>query len=396
MNDDDVSLFELHLHELDSPPPSDTASATSSHAELTLQDRDLRDNLRLVRALRATQAPADEMRDAHTRVLFILREEMDAGSRQDAAETQAGTRASTALTIPIARRRPIKTRRLARIALVAAALLLLACMAGWQISTAAASALPGSPLYGIKRGEEQLALNMAWSDQRRGEVLAFIADHRLTEMRAEAALRNGALVHSLAGEFDSAMCQLISLTATMATRHENTMAVAASLARELNAEYLTLSTAMRDGDVTLAQALIATVQSEHTAMENSHITLPPGLVGAPVPGAGTSPTARPGPMPTHTPSVGPGNNNGHGNGSNNGNGNGGNNGSGSKNGHSSISGSHGDDSATGDDDHEQSSQSALVGCPHTSICAPNQWDAGFTPPLTRQVAHDTTQQPRTA
>lgn len=357
---DDASLFEIYLRELDSEPHTDVASTASSQGEPPPQDRDLRDDLRLVGALRNMQAPHDEMRDARARVLVRLRGEMASTS----ADGDADTLVKTALPVPVSRRRRPRTRRLARVALVAAAILLLACTAGWQISTAAASALPGSPLYGIKRGEETLVLDMAWSDQRRGEVLAVIADHRLSEMRAEAALQNDALVHSLAREFDSTMHQLISLTATMAARHEDTTVVAAVLGHELNAEYVALNTAMRNGDVILAQTLTATVQSERAAIQNSHITLPPSVVGTAVPGPGTPPTARPSPnpRPSHTPPAGSGNNNGNGNNS----------------GHSTNSGNHNSGNVRGDDDQDESSSSEWVGCPRFWSCAPTHWESGIT------------------
>lgn len=371
---DDVSLFELYLCDLDLMSPTDGAS-TPPHAfrgEPVPQDRALRDDLRLVRALRRVQPPAKEAHDAHARVATLLQEQMADSSHQGDAATLM--EAASPSPIRFSRQRhPARAPRLARVALAAAALLLLVCVAGWRISTAAASALPGSPLYGVKRGEELLALDTAWSDQRRGAVLAVIADHRLAEMRSEAAKHDDGLVQSLAREFDSTMRQLISLTATMTARHEDTTDVASRLAYELHAEYTTLNTAVHNGDVILAQALIVTVQSEHAAIQNSHITLPPGVIGTGTPGLATPPapppTARPSPMPSHTPPTGPGNNNGHSNGNSNSNGHG--------SSSSSSSSSHSGDDA-GASDKDQSSAANSPKCSDPSPCAHPQERDGFS------------------
>ncbi|HLJ81093.1 MAG TPA: DUF5667 domain-containing protein, partial [Ktedonobacterales bacterium] len=285
----------------------------------------------LVHAIRHLHAPEDELQDAHTRVAGLLWEEMAAGTAATISDMPDASAPSETISARIAniRRRPIRLRRLAWAVLAAAAILLIGCVTGWQVSNAATFALPGSPLYGLKLAEEHLALNTSWSDQRRGEVLATIADHRLTELRVEAVQHNNPLVQSLAAQFDGTMRQLISLTATMSEKHENTTVVAAGLAHELSVEYSTLRAAQESGDVVLAQALTVTAQSETTAIQNSHINLPPSAMNPPIPAS----------EPTHTPPVGPGNNNGNGNGNSNGTGTG--NGNGNGNGHGNGNGGQG-------------------------------------------------------
>lgn len=306
---DDASLFETYAQEME------TASwqATESYPWSFSDDSNLREDLRIVNALRHIQLPDDELRGARTRVAAVLQRELAVTASQDNTPTEPhpSIRFST-------RRRPNGSPRFARAALCAAAVLLLACLAGWQISVAAANALPGSPLYSLKRGEELLALDTAWSNQRRGEVLATIADHRLAEMCAEASQQNNALVRSLAREFDTAMHQLISLTVMMAANHQDTSVVAASLAHELTVEYATLTNALRDGDTTLAQTLTVTTQAERSAILNSHLVLPHGTTGAPSswpgtpaapdtgPTVGTPSTTGPKSSPTHTPQAGSG------------------------------------------------------------------------------------------
>src|SRR5260221_1193733 len=115
---------------------------------------------------------------------------------------------------------------------LAAAVLLVCALGIWQTLNAAGAALPDSPLYAIKRGTEWIALASAWSDQRRGEVLASIAAQRLAEARAAGARPDDALVRALAGELNPTMRALISLTTRMKARHEHTTAVRPDLAAD--------------------------------------------------------------------------------------------------------------------------------------------------------------------
>lgn len=336
---DDAQLFETALSKLDNAAHTSAEPASLSMPETGEMCADLR----LVHTIRHLRVPEDELQAARTRVSGLLWEEVAASAAvtiPDIADAASDATAHSE-TLPASAatiyRRLIRSRRLERVALAAAAILLISCVTGWQVSNAAASALPGSPLYGLKLVEERLALNTSWSDQRRGEVLATIADHRLTELRVEAAQHNNPLAQSLAVEFDGAMRQLISLTATMTEKHEDTTVVAAGLAHELSAEYSTLRAAQQSGDVALAQALTMTAQSETTAIQNSHINLPPSAMNPPIPAS----------EPTHTPTVGPGNNNGNGNGNNNGNGTG----NGNGNGHSGQGGGNTGNGGTGHKQH---------------------------------------------
>jgi hypothetical protein len=52
---------------------------------------------------------------------------------------------------------------------VCAAMFLLLLMGGWAFNNAAAGALPGSPLYAMKRANEDFHLRIAWSSQMRGQ-----------------------------------------------------------------------------------------------------------------------------------------------------------------------------------------------------------------------------------
>jgi hypothetical protein len=288
---DDANLFEIVLSKLDASPQV----AARSPGQPESSGSALRDELRLVCSMRQIQVSESELSEARMRVTGRLWDEMAVSPAASLPFDKTPTRIRP--TRRGAHQRSRVPRCVARAALTAA-ILLVGCFAGWQVSAAAAAALPESPLYGIKRGEELLALNTSWSDSRRGEVLATIADHRLSELRAESLQQKDPLVHSLAAELDGTMRQLISLTASMTARHENLSSVSADLAHEMNAEYATLDTALQSGDVALAQVLAVTTQSEATMIYNSHINLPSSSTNTAIP-----PWASPGTpgIPTSSP-----------------------------------------------------------------------------------------------
>src|SRR5262249_30378940 len=97
---------------------------------------------------------------------------------------------------------------------------------------------------------------------------------RLAETRAEATLHQDALVRSLAKELDATMGQLISLTASMQSKHENTAVVALALAQDLRAEYTALQAARMTGQRALVQALDATTVVQQQAISQNNLMLP--------------------------------------------------------------------------------------------------------------------------
>jgi hypothetical protein len=201
-------------------------------------------------------------------------------------------------------------------AFVAAALILVAVLGGWIATSTAANALPGTPLYGLKRAEEGLDLATAWSDQRRGDVLLTMADQRLAEIRAEARGDDVAEVHALAADFEGTMHDLIQLTASMQTHHDDTRRVAAGLARTLAAENQVIRAAHQSGQVFVAQTLTIAVQDQLAAIQVSNVRLPPvagerhgtgTTSGGHATGnsAGPTPPAAPAPAPAVAPRVPP-------------------------------------------------------------------------------------------
>jgi hypothetical protein len=247
---------------------------------------------RLAQSIRETPFPPGEVAEARKRVGELLAAAM--------AEQAPAYASRTA----IARRRSPRSITLLRgLAAAAALIVLLALTVG--ISRASAAALPSSPLYGIKRAEEWVALNTAWSDQRRGDVLVVIARRRLDELTRESG-GDTAIARSLAAEYQSDVVAIIDLAGKMAASHEDTRGLSVQLASVLTAQHEALQAAVRSGDRELADALRAAGRAAKAAIDRNHVILP-----GPVPilddGAtpdGTRPASGAA-SPTHTPAASP-------------------------------------------------------------------------------------------
>jgi hypothetical protein len=193
------------------------------------------------------------------------------------------------------------TRTLARAAAIAAAVLLVCGALGWGVGTAAAAALPGDPLYGVKRAQESLALATALSDGGRGTALTTIADHRLAEAAAEASLGNDNQARALALEFANDIQQAITLSATMQDKGEDNRPVLGALATELAHAAQVQADAASHGHDALAQALNAGIQNANQVIDDHHLHLPPAAGGG---GPGAHPTHTPEPKGHPTPDQG--------------------------------------------------------------------------------------------
>ena len=310
-------------------------------------DETLAADLGLIAALRAVELPASDAADARARVERRLRAFL--ASEVAASDTVAPSVApphrppsmltSITLTIParpsagrdallssgstsgsiasaqnavtIALKAPSQrqsqpTRRAsgARVVALVAALLLIVVGAVLAVSNAAAVALPESPLYQIKLANEEMALQFAWTDTQRGQALAQIADHRLTEARAEAHIHQSE-AQSLTLESDAAMSQLITLLEQMRAQHEDTGVVAQALSDELQAEQTAYLQAQRQGLSGFAQTLALTLHNQQGAIATGHlpVSVPPALPATPtgtVSGA-TTPTSQQHGQPNGTP-----------------------------------------------------------------------------------------------
>jgi uncharacterized protein DUF5667 len=315
---DDERLLERCLREIDAGGLT-VEQCIARH----LADRpEIADLLRAAVALRAVAPAPAESRAAHLRVGQLLTRELAAGPVRPSASVPVGFAAP---------RRPRIVRdgsRSARWArwwmLASAAVLLIGLLVGMGASTAAASALPGSPLYGLKRGEEALALRTAWSDERRGLVLLTIASHRLDEVRRLAG-RNEAEALRLTSELDATIHATIRLVVAMNARGEDSGQIAAGLARTLDMESETLRTAQANGQPDLARALQNATDGEQQAIHDQHVVLPDHnqqrdqpTATAPAGHGGGRPNATPSPDGQTTPTAGAGNGNGNGGGNGNG------------------------------------------------------------------------------
>ena len=208
-----------------------------------------------------------------------------------------------------------------RAILVVAAALVLSLIGLLTALQAAGPALPGAPLYGLKRGEEWIALATARSDTRRGEVLGEIAHQRLAEARAEATAGNAVEVHVLMAELNSTMRALIGLTAQMDARHEDSGVVTAALSQTLADEHTALVAALRQGQTVLAQSLSSAAAEQQQAISAAKLTLPLAPPG-PLPSATGSPPSRPTPSGPPSGKTGSSQGNHSSSSSNNGSGNG--------------------------------------------------------------------------
>ncbi|MEO7003029.1 MAG: DUF5667 domain-containing protein [Ktedonobacterales bacterium] len=331
-------------------------------------DETIAADLRLIASLRQIDPPAAEGAEASRRVA----QRLHAFLSSEAASATASADAEAPGTLPVRKRTAVRVvtlpryneptisvtsvtprqrpRQCLRMVMLVAALLLLISATALGVSNAAASALPGMPLYGVKQADEWLTLQAAWSDTQRGQALAQIADHRLAEARAEAQV-NPAEAQSLTHQCARAIHQIITLLTQMRARNENTGAVAQALSDELQAEQTTFAQAQRQGFTAFAQSLTLSIQEEQTAIVANHLPvsvpslLPaipsasPAATGHPTPSgsqAHSHPTGTPDPNggdskgtptshPTPTPHGGHGksrNDNGHGGGNGHGNGHG--------------------------------------------------------------------------
>lgn len=267
----------------------------------TCDDLDPGDPPELVRALRLARRLGDvsisqsEIETARVRVrarvfAAIAAQEQGLSAAEEIAEPCAGTGTGTvalrssddsAPVLADACARPRRSRAATprrapprRVMYVAAAVLALGLTGLLAASHMAAASLPGSPLYGLKRGEEWLGLRTAWSDTRRGEVLGEIAHQRLGEAQAEAHKGDSAEVYALTGELDTTMRALIRLVAQMSRHHENTGSVAAALTHLLADERAALAQAQLQGQTVLAQSLTSAAQDQQQALTAANLTVP--------------------------------------------------------------------------------------------------------------------------
>ncbi|HEU5347762.1 MAG TPA: DUF5667 domain-containing protein [Ktedonobacterales bacterium] len=289
-----------------------------SHPELV-------EALRLALALRFVTPDAAEFNTARRNIRYALDAMLD-------EEDVAYAPTVRSLSQP-ARARNSRWRLVA----LCAAILTVIFMGNWMLTSAAADALPGSPLYSYKRTEEDIELRMAWSSQLRSEVLAQVAIHRLAEARAEAAQHNIGQALKLMKECDKTASQLVDIVVTMHRQHEDDDSVKRALAQTLQAEYDTLAQARTHGQATLAQVLAKSVTEQQHMLTASNIVVPPLATpiptllpvatqpaataqptgagnGAPTPDPKTTPAATPQPHSTPPPKPTPG---GHGNGGDN-------------------------------------------------------------------------------
>lgn len=125
------------------------------------------------------------------------------------------------------------------------------------LSALASSALPSSPLYSVKRSEEWLAYQTAWSDVRRGDVLVQSANHRLAEASTLVDEEEDSAV-SLALELRGNVLELVTLYKTMTVlraKSDEAYALASHVQQILEDESAAAESAEQAGKHQFAEAL---------------------------------------------------------------------------------------------------------------------------------------------
>lgn len=290
-------------------------------------DDEVAADLELMTALSDTRIARDEVEFARVRIGRRLDELMRAeplgaeAARSQPQDARAWARARLrALTAPpaaaVARLRDgdaVETGRtwLRRAAPLVAALLLVVFSSLAGASAASAQALPESPLYAVKRGDEAVLLALSWNDVSKGQTLTMIANHRLSEASAEADLHRLNEARTLLGEFDTTFGQLIDLGAHAQSTHEDNMTLARAIQTTLETEQSIAQHADTHGEKTFAQAATASAHSAVAHIQSVGLKLPTPDTGK---GKGNGqgndqgndqgvgqPQQTPNPQATHTP-----------------------------------------------------------------------------------------------
>jgi hypothetical protein len=263
-------------------PATEKLNITQSPVHHAADDPDLAASLGLAHELRQVSAEAAEIDAARARVWQTIEPAVYNDDNRSTASQYSRS--------PVTHRQ--KTTWL--VAALCAAMLALTLASTWTLTAASASALPGSPLYALKRADETFQLRLAWSSQVRSEVLARIALHRLTEARAEADQHDTSQALELVRESDTATQELISLVVAAHRQNQIDAVTDNALATTLRAESVALQQAHNDGQTLLAQALTTAVAVQQQALVDSDLDVP--ALGAPDPVTPTAPS-----HPAHVP-----------------------------------------------------------------------------------------------
>lgn len=202
--------------------------------------------------------------------------EMDPSALRD-PEPPAAETAAAVIDLAAARKRKA-TRRAYTAAAVGSMVLGTA-----GIAAAAQNALPGSPLYGVKRAIEGIELSFATSDTARGQDLLDQARTRLSEVKAlsqSPSATDTALIQQTLQAFANSASQGTNLLFTNYQRDGDVrdltviQSFASSAASQLNAMPPTLMTQNR-AQMLEASSLIANVEQQSKLLCPTCAALPP-------------------------------------------------------------------------------------------------------------------------
>jgi hypothetical protein len=265
-----------------------------------------------LRSLRLSEPPAPDDQS----LADLLNKARAHAARAHAAPAHTLTGAHVSAVGP---RNPLwrHVRKRAAMGAFAAATLLLALGVG--LSYASADSLPGSPLYGLKRGEESLMLVMPQSVESHARTLSMIAVRRLVEAQAESRAHHDTQAKMLLQQYNDAMNQLIGLAATIKSQHGDNSVVTAQILQVLAVQATIQQTTIYTNDPVFASALENSVAQVQRALDQSHIATPNANGAnpnsekdhgnqpnsAPTPSPTVAPTSAPTASPTPSPSPSP-------------------------------------------------------------------------------------------
>lgn len=275
-------------------------------------DTDVAADLALIAALQQITPGRHEREGARARVGERIAALMATESSPAVSEAKKGARAFLrAVTAPpvlaarkaAARQRLLNTLRRASV-FAAALFVAVAATLAWA-SVASAHALPESPLYSIKRAEEEILWAFAWTDESKGQTLTVMAGHRLNEASAEAGQKHTTEALHLVGNLNTTLGRLVTLTAHAQRTHEDTSPLTSDIRSMLDAEQTGATQAVTHGETDFARALSDSMLTVNTQITTAGVTLPKsphqGDDGQNNGAGQGKPQQTPTPKPTHTP-----------------------------------------------------------------------------------------------
>ena len=213
-------------------------------------------------------------------------------------ELRARLMAEAAAVLAPRPRRPFFEWSFLRPALAVAALVL---AVAWGTTSAAAASLPGDPLYGLKRAQEDVQVALTFNDVARMQLLSDLADRRLAEL-AEIAQQHPAVAPTATVEYEDAVDRFDAAVDELRDADDDDKRAAAeAVAAAAREKHLAVLDALRDRVPDAARPAIERVienAHEREGVKPSDVTQPTGTGDNRATPRPAEPTRRPVPRPT--------------------------------------------------------------------------------------------------